>query len=62
MRDQMDGRIWTAHHDQYSQAFDRGLAAIGRSLRAIPRVVPTQLLAAIGAISLSLLTIGGSIA
>lgn len=28
MRDEIDGRIWVAHHEQFSQSIDNGLAKL----------------------------------
>lgn len=32
MRDEMDGRLWVAHHDELSLLIDRGVARIRRGL------------------------------
>lgn len=32
MRDEMDGRLWVAHHDELSLSIDRGLAHLRRGL------------------------------
>lgn len=36
MRDEMDGRIWTAHHEQFSEALDGALASIRSALTRLP--------------------------
>ncbi len=35
MRDEMDGRLWVAHHDELSLSIDRGLARLGRGLQRL---------------------------
>lgn len=32
MRDEMDGRLWVAHHDELSLSIDRGLARLRSGL------------------------------
>lgn len=32
MRDELDARIWEAHHEAFSAGIDRALAALGRGL------------------------------
>ena len=32
MRDEIDGRMWVEHHDQFSLLVDRGLARLGAGL------------------------------
>jgi hypothetical protein len=32
MRDEMDGRLWVAHHDELSLSIDRGLARLRNGL------------------------------
>jgi len=32
MRDEMDGRLWVAHHDELSLLIDRGVQRVGRGL------------------------------
>lgn len=63
MRDEIDARIFTAHHDQFARLIDdvigaftpvqtpTGLGAFGR-----------QVLIATAAVAMSLLTLGGSVA
>ena len=36
MRDEMDGRIWTAHHEQFSDAID----AVASKLRSLLTRIP----------------------
>jgi hypothetical protein len=61
MRDEMDGRIWTAHHDQFSVSIDNGLGAIGGAIRlglsSLPKL-PAQLMSGVAAFSITLLTLG----
>ena len=33
MRDEMDGRLWVAHHDELSLSIDRGLKRLGRAFQ-----------------------------
>jgi hypothetical protein len=58
MRDEMDARVWNAHHDQFSKSIDAGLARLAGSVPAVPR----QLVAGAAAFGLALLTVGVSIA
>lgn len=36
MRDEIDGRIWTAHHEQLAQSIDGALAALRRGAARLP--------------------------
>ena len=65
MRDELDGRIWNAHHDQFSEWIDGGVAALGARLRGsapLARRAPPQLLAALAAVGLTLITFTASAA
>lgn len=65
MRDQMDAEIWNAHHDQFSEWLDGRVAAAGAALRgsgSLVARVPTQLLAGLLAVTLTLATFGASAA
>lgn len=65
MRDEMDGRLWVAHHDQFSQSVDNGLAGIGAGLRlggSTAMKLPTQLFAILAASGMTLLTLAGTVA
>jgi hypothetical protein len=64
MRDEIDARIWAAHHDQFSVSLDAGFAAIAAGLRSLsrPRELSKQLLSAAGAFAMTLLTLSGSVA
>ena len=35
MRDEMDGRLWVAHHDELSLSIDRGLARLRSGLEKL---------------------------
>lgn len=58
MRDQMDARLWNCHHealsDQVGGAIERGLSALGRLNRSLPK--PVKLAAALLAASLVAIT------
>ena len=64
MRDEMEARLWTAHHGSFSGSVDAGLRALGRRLGNIRpgRLIPGQLIAILLAASFSLATIGGTVA
>jgi len=65
MRDQMDAEIWNAHHDQFSEYVDGLVRRAGAALRggaSLAGNVPVQLVAGLLAVSLTLVTIGGSAA
>ena len=63
MRDQMDSEIWNAHHDQFSEWLDGALGRARSALRgggSLAARVPGQLLAALVAVSLTVVTFGAS--
>ena len=62
MRDAYDAMIWNDHHDQFSEYVDGAVKAAGSHLRraASASAVPGQLLAAVAAVSLTLVTFGAS--
>ena len=64
MRDEMDARIWAAHHDQFSTSIEAGARALAHRLGRIElgRGFAGQLLAALLASSFTLVTLGASIA
>ena len=65
MRDQLDAQIWNDHHDQFSEWLDGLVGRAGTALRrsgSLAGRVPTQLLAGLVAVSLTLLTFGASAA
>ena len=65
MRDQMDAEIWNAHHDQFSEWLDGRIAAVGAALRggeSLAGRVPSQVLAGLFAVGLTLATFGASAA
>ena len=63
MRDEMDGRIWDAHHAAFSDSIEAALARAAQRLRESDLgAVPAQLLAALAAVGLTLLTFTGSAA
>jgi hypothetical protein len=59
MRDEMDARLWTAHHDLFSTSVETGIRAFARRLA---KIEPGQLIAIMLAGSLTLITFGASIA
>lgn len=61
MRDELDGRMWVAHHDQFNQWVDGAIAGIGGALRlgSLPRL-PAQLLSVAAAVGLTALTFGAA--
>ena len=63
MRDEYDGRLWTAGHDRFSSDVEAALGALARSLPRprLPRV-PPQLIAALAAVGITLVTFTGSAA
>ena len=63
MRDELDARIWAAHHDQFTDTIARGAARIARGLGTLElgRGPAGQVLAALLASSVSLAVIGSSI-
>jgi hypothetical protein len=64
MRDEMDARFWTAHHDLFSTSVETGIRAFARRLGKIEpgRGIAGQLIAIMLAGSLTLITFGASIA
>ena len=65
MRDQYDAQIWNDGHDQFSEWADGLAARTAGGLRrgaALGRHVPSQLLAGLLAVSLTLLTFTASAA
>ena len=63
MRDEMDGRLWDAHHAAFSDSIDAAIAGAAQRLGRIDAgAVPAQLLAALAAVGLTLLTFTGSAA
>ena len=65
MRDQMDAEIWNAHHDQFSEWLDGRVAAVGAVLRgsgSLAARVPSQVLAGLFAVGLTVATFGASAA
>ena len=63
MRDEMDGRLWNAHHAAFSDSIDAAFAGAAQRIRSIGLgAVPAQLLAALAAVGLTLLTFTGSAA
>lgn len=36
MRDEMDGRIWTAHHERFADTVDGAIAALRSALTRVP--------------------------
>ena len=38
MRDEIDGRIWAAHHEQFSDGIDALLGSIGRGMRRLTAI------------------------
>ena len=63
MRDELDARAWTAHHDDFSAAIDAGARALARRLARIDfgRAPAAHLAAALLASSLTLATLGFTI-
>lgn len=65
MRDEIDARIWNANHDQFSEWIDGGAAALGARLRGSAPLVrrsSPQLVAALAAVGLTLITFTSSVA
>jgi hypothetical protein len=61
MRDEMDARAWNEHHDQFSEWVGEFLAAATR-FRLPGLQVSGQLLAALTALSITIITFGGTAA
>lgn len=64
MRDEIDARVWAAHHDRFSASIEAGARALARTLGGIElgRGLAGQLIAALLATSLTLVTLGASVA
>lgn len=64
MRDELDARIWAAHHDHFAASIEAGVRALARRLGKIElgHGIAGQLLAALLATSFTLVTLGASIA
>jgi hypothetical protein len=65
MRDEMDARIWNAHHEEFSRAMDGAIGALGVALRlGASRAVslPGQLLSLVAAFGITALTLAGTAA
>lgn len=64
MRDEMDARLWTNHHESFSRSVNEGFRALQRKLRnhAPAKGAAGQLIAVVLAASFSLITIGGTLA
>ena len=63
MRDEMYGRLWEAHHDQFSEWVGTAFAAAGERLRSLPRLGGAQqLFAAVISAGLTLITFTASAA
>jgi hypothetical protein len=60
MRDEMDARIWNEHHDQFSEWFEGIIASAGGLRLPRPRLAP-QLVAPITAMTITLITFGGTV-
>ena len=59
MRDEMDARIWTAHHDQFSRSIESAAGRLARKLGGIDfgRAPAAHFIAAVLATSLTLVTV-----
>ena len=65
MRDEIDARAWNENHHQFSEwmtTVAAGALASARGSTLLAAKVPTQLLAALAAISLTLITFGAAAA
>lgn len=64
MRDEMDARLWVAQHDEFSTAISDGARGLARRLGRIDpgHRFAGQVLAVVLATSLTLITLGASIA
>ncbi len=62
MRDEMDGRIWTAHHHSFSRSVGTGLSDLSGKARRIPLVQARLLLVGIGSLGLAWLSTGTAFA
>lgn len=61
MRDEIDSRMWVAHHDQFNQWVDDSVAALRRRLGGISDQT-RPLLMMVAAAGMTLLTFGASVA
>ena len=64
MRDEIDGRIWTAHHEEFSASVDAAIAELGakvRRLLALRNGVANQLLSFAAAFTITALTFTTSV-
>lgn len=59
MRDEMDARIWTAHHNLFSSSIESGAGRLARKIRDIDfgRAPAAHFIAAVLATSLTLVTV-----
>lgn len=65
MHDEMDARIWTAHHEQFSASIDDALGALGAGFRrrlASLDGPPGHVLSMAAALAVTLMTFNASIA
>lgn len=65
MRDEMDARIWVAHHDQFSETMGRFLDALGARVRRTLSATPSsggRLASVVAAFGMTLLTLGATAA
>lgn len=65
MRDEMDARIWVAHHDQFSETVGRFFDALGaRVRRALSAATRSEgrLASVVAAFGVTLLTFGATAA
>ena len=61
MRDHLDMKAWADHHHQFDQWIAGTAASLRRRAAPLGRV-PPQLIAGAAALSVTLLTLGGSVA
>ena len=63
MRDEMDARLWVAHHSEFTGSMNDGRLALERRLggTSVARGPAGQILAAFVATGLTLITIGTAI-
>lgn len=64
MRDELDARMWVAHHDQFSLSVDRGLAKLRAGFSRLARWDGTnpQLLAMVAALAITALSFNSATA
>lgn len=65
MRDEMDARIWVAHHDQFSETVGRFFETLGaRVRRALSATTPSdgRLVSVAAALGMTVLTLGATAA